>query len=121
MFTIFVCFYSHYYLCFGFNDCYFRGVYLTDLTFVEGILDMIVRTLLFTLNSPEGNPDQTKNLINFGKRELVHNILAEIQQYQLTSYVFPLVDSILFSLSYFFSLLFFIFFLFFFPLSFLSF
>eukprot|EP00026_Physarum_polycephalum_P009956 Phypoly_transcript_10097.p1 GENE.Phypoly_transcript_10097~~Phypoly_transcript_10097.p1 ORF type:complete len:431 (-),score=72.76 Phypoly_transcript_10097:49-1284(-) len=55
----------------------FLGVYLTDLTFVE-----------------EGNPDFIKNLINFGKRELVYNVLAEIQQYQLAPYVFPLVDNI---------------------------
>jgi son of sevenless len=55
----------------------FRGVYLTDLTFVE-----------------EGNLDFIKNLINFGKRELVYNILEEIQRYQQTPYVFPLVDSI---------------------------
>eukprot|EP01087_Luapelamoeba_hula_P009404 TRINITY_DN2421_c0_g1_i5.p1 TRINITY_DN2421_c0_g1~~TRINITY_DN2421_c0_g1_i5.p1 ORF type:complete len:382 (-),score=52.20 TRINITY_DN2421_c0_g1_i5:83-1228(-) len=45
------------------------GIFLTDLTFVD-----------------DGNPDYSNNLINFTKRSLVHNIIAQIQQYQLLPY-----------------------------------
>eukprot|EP00005_Dracoamoeba_jomungandri_P011401 CAMPEP_0174275426 /NCGR_PEP_ID=MMETSP0439-20130205/59818_1 /TAXON_ID=0 /ORGANISM="Stereomyxa ramosa, Strain Chinc5" /LENGTH=743 /DNA_ID=CAMNT_0015367527 /DNA_START=239 /DNA_END=2470 /DNA_ORIENTATION=- len=50
----------------------YLGMYLTDLTFVE-----------------DGNADKIGNLINFKKRELIYNIIMEIQQYQLTPYSFP--------------------------------
>lgn len=44
-------------------------MYLSDLTFID-----------------EGNPDylhSSKTLINFTKRELIYNVLSEIQQFQL--------------------------------------
>jgi hypothetical protein len=54
-----------------------RGVYLTDLTFVE-----------------DGNPDTVNGLINFKKRQMIYNIIEKIQLYQQTSYKYPLVDNI---------------------------
>jgi len=54
-----------------------RGVYLTDLTFVE-----------------DGNPDIVNGLINFKKRQMIYNIIEKVQLYQQTSYKFPLVDNI---------------------------
>jgi len=52
------------------------GTYLSDLTFIE-----------------DGNPDQTSsNLINFQKREFVYNVIAEVEQFQQTPFVFPMVE-----------------------------
>lgn len=45
------------------------GVYLTDLTFIE-----------------DGNPDMKGDLINWDKRKLVHNIIAQIQKFQMVGY-----------------------------------
>jgi hypothetical protein len=54
------------------------GTYLSDLTFIE-----------------DGNPDFTKtNQINFQKRELVYNVIAEVGTYQQTAYNFPIVEPI---------------------------
>jgi hypothetical protein len=44
-----------------------RGVYLTDLTFIE-----------------DGNPDYINELINFSKRSLIYTVIAKIQQFQVT-------------------------------------
>jgi len=43
----------------------YMGTYLTDITFIE-----------------DGNKDNINNLINFRKRELVSNVILEIQMYQ---------------------------------------
>lgn len=43
-----------------------RGVYLTDLTFIE-----------------DGNPDYVNELINFTKRSLIYTVISKIQQYQV--------------------------------------
>ena len=51
------------------NFCLVRGVYLTDLTFIE-----------------DGNPDEVDNLINCYKRGLVFRVVQEVQQYQATKY-----------------------------------
>lgn len=53
------------------------GTYLSDLTFIE-----------------DGNPDRIGNLINWQKRDLVHKLIVEIQQYQNTNYKFPVVEPI---------------------------
>jgi hypothetical protein len=53
------------------------GTYLSDLTFIE-----------------DGNPDRIGNLINWQKRELVHKVIVEIQQYQIQNYKFPVVEPI---------------------------
>lgn len=45
------------------------GVFLTDLTFIE-----------------DGNPDMKGDLINWDKRKLVHNIIAQIQKFQMVGY-----------------------------------
>lgn len=45
------------------------GVFLGDLTFIE-----------------EGNPDMKGDLINWDKRKLVHNIIAQIQKFQMVGY-----------------------------------
>lgn len=55
----------------------FLGTYLTDITFIE-----------------DGNPDYINGLINYRKRELVYNVIQEIQQYQQTGYEYELVDNI---------------------------
>ncbi|KAH3743878.1 Ras guanine nucleotide exchange factor [Pelomyxa schiedti] len=49
----------------------YLGVYLTDLTFIE-----------------DGNKDVVEGLINFRKRQLVYNIISEIQLYQQKPYEF---------------------------------
>jgi hypothetical protein len=47
-----------------------KGVYLSDLTFIE-----------------DGNADTVHNgLINFDKRRFLANVISEIQQYQQTPY-----------------------------------
>jgi len=56
----------------------YLGVYLTDLTFLE-----------------DGNPDIIDGLINFKKREMIFNVISEIQQYQQTPYRFDPNDSYL--------------------------
>jgi len=43
----------------------YMGTYLTDITFIE-----------------DGNKDTINNLINFRKRELVSDVILEIQMYQ---------------------------------------
>eukprot|EP01104_Vermistella_antarctica_P005909 TRINITY_DN16657_c0_g1_i1.p1 TRINITY_DN16657_c0_g1~~TRINITY_DN16657_c0_g1_i1.p1 ORF type:complete len:1049 (+),score=228.63 TRINITY_DN16657_c0_g1_i1:400-3546(+) len=56
----------------------FLGVYLTDLTFID-----------------DGNPDRSKDgLINFSKREMEYNVIAEVQQYQQVKYPFKYVENI---------------------------
>jgi len=50
---------------------------LTDLTF-----------------SDDANPDYIDGLINFGKWELIYNVIGEIQQYQHVCYDFEYVDHI---------------------------
>ena len=55
----------------------YLGVYLTDLTFIE-----------------DGNQDLTGNLINFVKRQMVSEVIAEIQQYQDTPYCLERVEAI---------------------------
>jgi son of sevenless len=47
----------------------YLGMYLTDLTFIE-----------------DGNPNTHGNLINFFKRQLVSEVISNIQQYQQTPY-----------------------------------
>ena len=54
-----------------------RGVYLTDLTFIE-----------------DGNSDDLDGMINFSKRLLVHNIITTIQRYQQLSYNFSDIPEI---------------------------
>lgn len=57
------------------------GVYLGDLVFIE-----------------EGNPDMKGELINWDKRKLVHNIIAQIQKFQMVGYNLqkdPVVDRLL--------------------------
>ena len=73
----------------------YLGVYLTDLTFTEdGNKDFV---------SPKDRPKE--KLINFKKRALVHNVVAELQLYQQQSAVFdaakiePLVRLVCFSCS----------------------
>ena len=56
----------------------FLGVYLTDLTFVE-----------------DGNPDMVNGLINFRKRQLVFQIIQEIQLYQETQFPIRPIPSLL--------------------------
>lgn len=53
------------------------GTYLSDLTFIE-----------------DGNPDRIGSLINWQKRELVHKLIVDIQQYQNMNYKFPTVEPI---------------------------
>jgi hypothetical protein len=48
-----------------------RGVYLTDLTFIE-----------------DGNPDYINELINFSKRSLIYTVIAKIQQFQVHTFVY---------------------------------
>jgi hypothetical protein len=56
-----------------------RGVYLTDLTFIE-----------------DGNPDYVNELINFSKRSLIYTVIAKIQQFQVHIHVHVLyVDVII--------------------------
>eukprot|EP01104_Vermistella_antarctica_P015645 TRINITY_DN5185_c0_g1_i1.p1 TRINITY_DN5185_c0_g1~~TRINITY_DN5185_c0_g1_i1.p1 ORF type:complete len:886 (+),score=242.94 TRINITY_DN5185_c0_g1_i1:3-2660(+) len=55
----------------------YLGMYLTDLTFIE-----------------DGNPEQVDGLVNFEKREMVYNVLAEISWFQELSYNFPDVEPI---------------------------
>jgi len=61
----------------------YLGTYLTDLTFME-----------------DGNPDTLPSkpsktpLINFAKRELVYNVVRELQLYQQSAYKFPIVEPI---------------------------
>lgn len=51
--------------------------------------------LLTLISSEDGNPDFTKNnLINFEKRELVYNVIAEVEKFQQTPYNFPVVDPV---------------------------
>eukprot|EP00736_Rhodelphis_marinus_P010257 Rmarinus@m.3459 len=47
----------------------FLGVYLTDLTFIE-----------------EGNPDSINDMINFTKRRMIYNVIADIVEYKKHSY-----------------------------------
>jgi len=47
----------------------YLGMYQTDLTFIE-----------------DGNPDFLKDLINFRKRTLISDVIAEIQLYQQIPY-----------------------------------
>ena len=56
---------------------YFRGVYLTDLTFIDE------------------NPDTVNGMINFTKRRLVYSVISKIQQYQQTPYNIQPVDQII--------------------------
>jgi len=56
----------------------YLGVYLTDLTFME-----------------DGNPDNIDGLINFKKREMIFNVLSEIQQYQQTPYKYEPMENYL--------------------------
>ena len=53
---------------------FIRGMYLTDLTFVE-----------------DGNPNRTGGLINFRKRQLEYNIMVDILQFQDKSYDLKIV------------------------------
>ena len=46
-----------------------RGVYLTDLTFIED-------------GNPDTRQDGDRQLINFKKREMVFNVIQSIQLYQ---------------------------------------
>jgi len=61
----------------------YLGTYLTDLTFME-----------------DGNPDMSPpktgklKLINFAKRELIYNVIRELQLYQQNAYKFPVVEPI---------------------------
>eukprot|EP00004_Rigifila_ramosa_P008455 TRINITY_DN1969_c0_g1_i9.p1 TRINITY_DN1969_c0_g1~~TRINITY_DN1969_c0_g1_i9.p1 ORF type:complete len:1509 (-),score=360.80 TRINITY_DN1969_c0_g1_i9:71-4597(-) len=52
------------------------GLYLTDLTHVE-----------------DGNPDLVDGLINFNKRALIYNTIAEVSQYQQQGYNFPVLEN----------------------------
>ncbi len=54
-----------------------RGTYLSDLTFIE-----------------DGNPDSMNDLINFTKREMVYNTIAEIKNFQQTGYNFPIIEPV---------------------------
>jgi hypothetical protein len=54
-----------------------RGMYLSDLVFIE-----------------DGSPDKVDGLINFRKRRLIAQQIEEIQQFQLKPYNFILIDSI---------------------------
>jgi len=54
----------------------YLGVYLTDLTFLE-----------------DGNLGTVDGLINFKKREMIFNVIAEIQQYQQTPYKIDPVEN----------------------------
>lgn len=56
-----------------------RGVYLSDLTFVD-----------------EGNPKIVKGLINFRKKQLEYNVIIQVLRFQSHAYQFKLVN-ILFS------------------------
>eukprot|EP01100_Stratorugosa_tubuloviscum_P015878 TRINITY_DN960_c1_g1_i1.p1 TRINITY_DN960_c1_g1~~TRINITY_DN960_c1_g1_i1.p1 ORF type:complete len:980 (-),score=417.96 TRINITY_DN960_c1_g1_i1:169-3108(-) len=56
----------------------YLGMYLTDLTFIE-----------------DGNPDKvSEGLINFAKRRRISEVIRQVQQYQLTPYLFKKVDEI---------------------------
>eukprot|EP01113_Clastostelium_recurvatum_P023851 TRINITY_DN2845_c0_g1_i3.p1 TRINITY_DN2845_c0_g1~~TRINITY_DN2845_c0_g1_i3.p1 ORF type:complete len:831 (+),score=173.86 TRINITY_DN2845_c0_g1_i3:194-2494(+) len=56
----------------------YLGVYLTDLTFME-----------------DGNPNIVNNLINFKKREMIYNVIMEIQQYQNQAFTFAPQQSLI--------------------------
>lgn len=56
----------------------YLGVYLTDLTFIE-----------------DGNQNFLDGLINFKKRQMVYNIISEVQLYQQDRYEIPPIPSIL--------------------------
>jgi len=57
----------------------YLGIYLTDLTFIE-----------------EGNNDFVENkLINFKKREMIFNVISEIQQYQQEAYRYEINESLI--------------------------
>lgn len=60
----------------------YLGMYLTDLTFIE-----------------DGNQNFISGLINFKKRQMIYNVIAEIQLYQQDRYNIPPNPSILSSLS----------------------
>jgi hypothetical protein len=62
----------------------YLGTYLTDLTFMEdGNQD--------NLTSKTGGKQP---LINFGKRELIYNVIRELHLYQQNAYKFPVVEPI---------------------------
>jgi hypothetical protein len=72
-----------------------RGIYLTDLTFIEDgtprppsfpcVVSRLLRARWLThWLVHTGNPDGSLNyLINFKKRELVYDVIREIEQYQV--------------------------------------
>ena len=64
----------------------YLGVYLTDLTFIEGQCAS-QRIALSTNAFADGNPDTIMNndqeLINCKKRDLVYDVIREISQYQV--------------------------------------
>ena len=73
---------------------YNKNVYVF-VCFLSYLFLFILTLIFFFFLGIDGNPDILKNsLINFGKRELVYNILREIQDYQQTPYKTPLVDNI---------------------------
>lgn len=53
---------------------------MSDLTFIE-----------------DGNPDFVKGLINYRKKELLVNVIREIQQFQQIKYDFPINEEIVYS------------------------
>jgi len=64
----------------------YLGVYLTDLTFIED-------------GNPDRVPDKPDGLINFRKRDMIYDVILEIQQYQHMQYKYEPVDSIIAYLS----------------------
>ena len=50
---------------------------MTDVTFIE-----------------DGNLDYIKGLVNYRKRELIYNVIRDIQQFQPKGYPFEFVDNI---------------------------
>jgi son of sevenless len=51
--------------------------------------------LLTLYQLEDGNPDIVDSLINFKKREMIFNVIAEIQQYQQTPYKIDPADNYL--------------------------
>lgn len=58
------------------RDLSLRGVFLTDLTFIDE------------------NPDYTDGLINFAKRSKMYTTIAKIQRYQMQPYQLQVVPQI---------------------------
>lgn len=70
------CLFFFFFLFFSsFSDCLlFRGIYLTDLTFID-----------------QGNNKYVDSLVNFRKKQLEYDVIIQVLRFQDTPYQFNLV------------------------------